>query len=40
MGTGLYIFLIDNDDRLHHIPMALYDRLMEFNSKESLPHFA
>jgi len=40
MGTGFRIFLVDDDDSLHHLPMARYQRLRRREPGESLPQYA
>ena len=40
MGTGFRIFLVDDDDSLHRLSMARYQRLRRREPGESLPQFA
>ena len=40
MGTGFRIFLVDDDDFLHRLPMARYQRLRRREPGESLPQYA
>jgi len=40
MGTGFRIFLVDDDDSLHRLPMARYQRLRRREPGESLPRYA
>ena len=40
MGTGFRIFLVDDDDSLHRLPMARYQRLRRREPGESLPQYA
>jgi hypothetical protein len=40
MGTGFRIFLVDDDDSLHRVAMARYQRLRRRESGESLPQYA
>jgi hypothetical protein len=40
MGTGFRIFLINDDDSLRRIPMARYERLLEFEPQERFPEYA
>ena len=40
MGTGFRIFLVDDDDSLHRLPMARYQRLRRGEPGESLPQYA
>jgi hypothetical protein len=40
MGAGFRIFLVDDDDSLHRLPMARYQRLRRREPGESLPQFA
>ena len=40
MGVSLRIFLVNDDDSIQRFPLARYDRLLERDSEESLPHYA
>ena len=40
MGTGFRIFLVDDDDSLHRLAMARYQRLRRRAPGESLPQYA
>jgi len=40
MGISLRIFIVEDDDTIHRLPFAKYDRLLERNSKECLPQYA
>ncbi len=40
MGIGFRIFLIDDDDSLHRLSMARYQRLRQREPGESLPQYA
>jgi len=40
MGTGFRIFLVDDDDSLHRLPMARYQRVRRREPGESLPQYA
>ncbi|OGP69196.1 MAG: hypothetical protein A2169_06000 [Deltaproteobacteria bacterium RBG_13_47_9] len=39
MGTGCRVFLIDDNDSLHRMPIARLERLLHSDRRESLPHF-
>jgi hypothetical protein len=40
MGTGLRIFLVNDDDSLERLPVAKFERLRRGDPKESLPQYA
>jgi len=40
MGTGLKIFLINDDDSLQRFPLARFERLIDRDPKERLPQYA
>ena len=40
MGTGLRIFLLNDDDSLERLPLAKFERLRRGDPKESLPQYA
>jgi len=40
MGIGFRIFLVDDDDCVHRLPMARYQRLRRREPGESLPQYA
>ena len=40
MGLSLRIFIVEDDDTIHRLPLAKYDRLLEHDSNESLPRYA
>lgn len=40
MGISLQIFIVEEDDTLHRLPMAKYDRMFARNPKECLPQYA
>ena len=40
MGSSLRIFLVDDDDSLHRLPLARYERLLRGEAGESLPQYA
>jgi hypothetical protein len=40
MGTGLRIFLLNDDDSLESLPLAKFERLRRGDPKESLPQYA
>ena len=40
MGTGFRIFLVDDDDSLHRLAMARYQRLRRREPGERLPQYA
>ena len=40
MGTGLRIFLINDDDSLQRFPLARFERLIDRDPKERLPQYA
>jgi len=40
MGTGLRIFLINDDDSLQRFPLARFERLIDRDPKERLPEYA
>jgi hypothetical protein len=40
MGTGVRVFLIDDNDSLQRISMARLDRLLQFKPGESFPAYA
>ena len=40
MGTGLRIFLPNDDDSLERLPLAKFERLRRGDPKESLPEYA
>ena len=39
MGIGFRVFLIDDNDSLHRLPMARYERLLDGVPGERLPQF-
>ncbi len=39
MGTGLRIFLLNDDDSLERLPLAKFERLRRGDPKESLPQY-
>ncbi len=40
MGIGFRVFLIDDNDSLHRLPMARYERLLDSVPGERLPQYA
>ena len=40
MGYGFRIFFVEDDDSLHPIPRARFDRLLNFDQDESIPEYA
>ena len=40
MGTGIRVFLIDDNDSLQRISMARLDRLLHFDRTESFPQYS
>lgn len=40
MGISLQIFIVDDKDTVHRLPLAKYDRLLMQDSKECLPQYA
>jgi len=40
MGTGLRVFLLNDDDSLERLPLAKFERLRRGDRKESLPQYA
>jgi hypothetical protein len=40
MGYGFRIFFVEDDDSLHPIPRARFDRLLNFDPDESIPEYA
>jgi hypothetical protein len=40
MGISLRIFIVEDDDTVHRLPMAKYDRLLNKDPKECLPQYA
>jgi hypothetical protein len=40
MGISLRIFIVEDDDTIHRLPLAKYERLLKRNSKECLPQYA
>ena len=40
MGISLRIFIVDDKDTVHRLPLAKYDRLLMQDSKECLPQYA
>ncbi|HUV59848.1 MAG TPA: hypothetical protein VMW09_07020 [Desulfatiglandales bacterium] len=40
MGTGLKIFLVNDDDSLQRFPLARFERLIDRDPKELLPQYA
>jgi hypothetical protein len=40
MGVTLWIFIVNEDDSIKRFPMARFERLIEFESKERIPRYA
>ena len=40
MGSSLRIFLVDDDDSVHRLPLARYERLLRDEAGECLPQYA
>ena len=40
MGTGLRVFLVNDDDSLKRFPLARFERLFQDHPEESLPEYA
>jgi hypothetical protein len=40
MGTGIRVFLVDENDSLQRLSLARLDRLLHFAQRESLPQYA
>ena len=40
MGTGIRVFLVDENDSLQRLSLARLDRLLHFDQRESLPQYA
>ena len=40
MGTGVRVFLVDENDSLQRIPLTRLDRLLHFDRRESLQQYA
>jgi len=40
LGISLRIFIVEDDDTVHRLPLAKFDRLLEHDPKECLPQYA